>query len=272
MSDLGLIWKGCAAAAETLAATDLVEQQRPIVRHIQQLITALQGMTAGLPDGEAALQAALPILGEAFSQRLATLHHYARLLVESPASFDGAVLPEAAQDAARYIIQLARSLEAVVERLHQQTLDQRTDARRQTPAPLDLASFLAEAVPLYRFYLREQAVQLVYRPSSAPMIVYARHYHVSELLRHIVMTLGSELVNYGTLTLHLEDEPACVAVHIGCTGTQLSRADLQTLFSIKGRHMYREQLDADAGYLTFLRQTGVSSTIVLHLPRFGSEV
>lgn len=271
MNDLALVLKGCTVAAERLTHASLTPSQQPIVRHVQQLVAVLVNATDGLPEGDIAMQVALPVLGESFSQQVATLQHYTRLLLESPESFGGATLPTEVQPDAQRLYQAARALTEWMEQIRTQTFEQRANARRQTPAPLDLASFLAERVPIYRWLLRHHSSQVVYRPSSEPMTVYARHYHVAELLRHIVVTLGSEIVEYGTVTLHLAQEPACVAVHITCTGTQLTRADLQALFAANGRHLYREQLDTDAGYLTFRRQTGVSSTIIVHLPRFGSE-
>jgi hypothetical protein len=270
MNDLTAALNSLQAPAQALAAASLSAAQQPFAKHIVNMLGSLQGMVDGLPDGEAALSAALPLLGGKFQQGLVALYGYARLLLERPESFEGQALDESARPHAQLIYEAGQALATRCERLSHEVQAARSAARSQSPAPFDLAQHLAEQIPLYRFFLKSHAVQVRYTPTEAPHIVYARQYHVSELLRHIVVTLGTEIVEYGTMTLHLENEPSCIAAHITCSGAQLNPEQLTTLFTKNGRHTYREQLDADEGYLTFLRQTGVSGTIVVHLPRFGS--
>ncbi len=269
MNDLTTALNALAVPAQALAAAPLSEAQQPFAKHILNLLGSLQAMADGLPEGDDALTAVLPVWGNKFQQGLVALYSYARLLLERPDSFNGQSLHESVRPHAQLLYEAGQALATRCDTLMQQSQEVRSAARTQSPAPFDLAQHLADQLLLYRYFLKDRSVQVRYTPATGPRIIYARQYHVSELLRHIVVTLGTEIVEYGTVTLHLEDEPSCIAVYVTCTGVQLSPAELTTLFSKNGRHTYREQLDADEGYLTFLRQTGVSGTIVVHLPKFG---
>ena len=254
-------------AARQLNEAELAPPQRPIAQHLHKLAGVISSALDGLPPEPHALQAALPVLGEEFLRHLETIQHYARLLIESPMSFGGAALPAAALPHAEALQRASRALRERCEALRQKALQERLNARRSAPEAFDWNAHLQADVPLLRFLLRQRPVQLSLTPHEAPLVVFARRYHATELVRHIVQTLGTELMAYGHIQMSFQPEAACHALRIFATGIQFTPAETAALFSRHGRHLYREQLDVDAGYLTFERQLGIGSSLIIHLPQ-----
>jgi hypothetical protein len=270
-TDLAALLAGMERAAALLHKAELAQAQRPITQHLHKLTGLIREALDGLPPQAHALQAALPTLGEDFPRHLETIQHYARLLIESPVSFGGAVLPPEALPAAESLYAASRALRDHCEALRQQTIQERLHARRGSPEAFDWNAHLQDEAPLLRYLLRQRPIQLEFTPHDAPLMIFARRYHTTELIRHIVLTLGAELMAYGWIQLRLQPEAACHALRIYATGLQFTPAETAALFSRHGRHLYREQLDVDAGYLTFERQPGVGSSVIVHLPQASAE-
>ncbi|MFQ3648061.1 MAG: hypothetical protein SNJ54_09710 [Anaerolineae bacterium] len=270
-ADLAALLGAMQRAAGMLRSADLAQAQRPIAQHVHKLTGLISDALDGLPDLPHALQAALPTLGEDFPRHLETIQHYARLLIESPASFGGAALPPEALPATEALYAASRALRDHCEALRQQTIQERLHARRGAPEAFDWNAHLQNEAPLLRYLLRQRPIQLEFTPHAAPLMIFARRYHTTELVRHIVLTLGTELMAYGRIQLRLQPEAACHALRIYATGLQFTPSETAALFSRHGRHLYREQLDVDAGYLTFERQAGVGSSIIVHLPQATAE-
>lgn len=270
-TDLAALLAAMRRAADLLHAAELAQAQRPIVQHVHKLTGLISEALDGLPDQPHALQAALPTLGEDFPRHLETIQHYARLLIESPVSFGGATLPPDALPIAEALYTASRALHDHCAALRQQTIQERLHARRGSPEAFDWNAHLQEEAPLLRYLLRRQPIQLDFTPHDAPLRVFARRYHTTELIRHIVLTLGTELMAYGRIQLRLQPEAACHALRIDATGVQFTPSETAALFNRHGRHLYREQLDADAGYLTFERQPGIGGSVIVHLPQAAAH-
>jgi hypothetical protein len=251
---------------QSLLDGDLQAQQRTFVQHMHNIAQQLDKTAQPIPNGVLALHAIVPTLPDAFGQQCVALYGYAKLMLESPVSFDHAPLSDVQRAKLTEIYHTGLALAQVLNSTKEHAFQQRKQARQQAPQAFDVCAFLQEALPIYRYWLKDHAVSVQFHPSEVPHI-YARAYHVGELLRHIIVTLGTELVAYGAITLSLAEEARCVAIHIGCTGVQFSPDELQILFEKNGRNIYREQLDVDEGYMTFEREKGVGGTAIVHLPK-----
>jgi hypothetical protein len=255
-----------AHTAQSLLDGELQAQQRTFVQHMHNIAQQLNKTAQAIPDGTRALQAIVPTLPDAFGQQCVALYGYAKLMLESPVSFDHAPLNDSQRAKLTHIYDTGLALSQWLNSTKENAFQQRKQARHHAPQAFDVCAYVQEALPIYRYWLKDHAVTVQFHAREMPFI-HARAYHVGELLRHIVVTLGTELVAYGAITLSLAEEPRCVAIHIACTGVQFLPNELQIVFEKNGRNVYREQLDVDEGYMTFEREKGVSGTAIVHLPK-----
>ncbi len=256
--------------AQTLTHGTLNAPQQAFTQHIANLYQRLAQQLAEAPGSQAAALAVIPALGDPFYQQLTAAYGYARLLLESPASFQGAALPDELVPAATHLYEQGMALAQRWDALRAQAAQARVTARRQPAQSFDAAALIQEMQPIYQFLLAKRPVRVIGdAPPTAP--VYARQYHIAELLNHLVLTTASELMEYGTIRLALRDEPRCVALAVECSGLGLTPDEMAVLFEKNGRHVYREQLDVDEGYMTFHREPGVRGTLLVHIPKAKAD-
>src|SRR5688500_15778551 len=88
MNTIATLLHEIQTAAQSLLAEPLSPRQRPFVRHILNTADRLYTLVEARPPGDQALRAVLPVLGKDVSQPQSALFGYARMLIESPASFE----------------------------------------------------------------------------------------------------------------------------------------------------------------------------------------
>ncbi|QPC82309.1 hypothetical protein G4Y79_21915 [Phototrophicus methaneseepsis] len=256
-----------AATALLMHAEPLDAQQRTFIEHIARTSAQLETLVAGLPPTEAAWQQVIPVLGETFSKPQAALFGYARMLLEHPAQFGSAPPTEWQQAQLETIYQHGIALAQTTETLKQNAFAARQARRQQPAAAFDLVSLLWQQAPLYQFWLKPYPVRLHFGLDAMLPPAYGRPYHVDELIRHTLVTMASELVEYGDLRLGVEADmiQKHVSVSIFCTGIQLTSQEIATLYQKQGRHLYEKHLQEDGGSLDYQREAGHGASVIVHL-------
>lgn len=245
-------------------------QQAMFVTHIEKTTDRLQQQIEFLPDREYAELQVLPVLGEQFLQPLVAIYGYAKLLLDSPQSFDGALVTGENRASLEAIFSTGRALEQHIESLSQQAFQHRLDARKSPPQSLDLQAFIAENLPIYRYWIRDCAVQIQHTQENIldhqPITIVARPYHLNALFQHIISVMAREWIEYGVIRLSTEIMDEFAELAIFCTGVQLMEQDMETLFHKDGRAVYLQQLQKMGGDIETSVQAGVGSTIIVRLP------
>lgn len=269
MTDFALHLSAIQAASQTLlqAADALNEQQRTFVQHIANSSQTLLKQIDGLPPTEAAYVQVIPALGDAFRNPQTSLVGYAQMLLEHPQQFGSETVSESQQAQLQTIYTHAVQLYQATEAITQAAFEQRQALRQQPAAAFDLVTMLYQQGPLYHYWLRTYPVRLNLGLDVMLPPAWGRPYHLDGLLRHVLVTMASELVEYGEIQLNAVDgrQADKVTVAIFCTGTQLRNADLAVLFKDKGRQLYLKHLQDDGGQITIERQPGRGASLLVHL-------
>jgi hypothetical protein len=268
MNTIATLLHEIQAAAQSLLAASLSPQQRPFVRHILNTAGRLYTLVEAMPPGDQALRAVLPILGKDFSQPQSALFGYARMLMESPGSFEAA--PDEQQ---QLLLSLIYDRAVEVARLTEFTRTtaaaERLEQRRLPAQAVDYVALIRQHLPVWHFWLKSDPVRLVdslpkYLPS-----VKAQPYHLAGLVEHTVLTLAKELMEHGEIHLMAREGnigSSVVEAGIACSGIQLPPDDMALLFEKHGRHIYHEQLLRQGGRLKVQRIPGKGAAIWLVLP------
>jgi hypothetical protein len=87
------------------------------------------------------------------------------------------------------------------------------------------------------------------------------------MVRHTLVTMARELVEYGDLQLNASSDAAQgrVSLAIFCTGIQLTPEDIATLYQKQGRHLYLKHLREDGGSIDTMREPGRGASVIVHL-------
>jgi hypothetical protein len=251
-----------------LTDTSLTPQQQTFIQHMHRTAHTLHDTARQIPATAVALRQILPVLGDSFLQPQQALVGYAKMLIDHPESFDGAALSASQRQALMRIHDESVSLYRLTERLRDEAFSERAEQRSAPPLDFDLNMLIWQHVPVYRYWLREEAVTVtVDFPAGLPP-VHGQPYHIAELVRHLVITMGRDLIEYGNIdlsALHLPEKER-VRLRIFCTGVQLLPDELETLFQKNGRHIYRQRIEQQQITLDILREPGVGAAIHLGLP------
>lgn len=240
-------------------------QQLLFINHMDKTASNLLKMLDSLPATESTMMQVLPVLGDNFLQAIVALYGYSRLLLEHPASFDGATIPENLRPALETIYASGISLSRHAEVLIEKSTAYRLQARQQAPYPLNLIELIQENLPVYRYWIREKAVQVTVNFEQEKLIVLANAYHLNELIKHIIVTVATELIEYGLISLSAQASDKIDLV-ITCTGIQLDDEAMHSLFQKEGRKIYLKQIQRMKGTIHTSIERGRSSSIIVSLP------
>jgi hypothetical protein len=266
-----------AQADEVLSRDSLNSQQITFVRHIYNTAQELHTIAAAIPPTEYAIRAIVPILGEAFFKPQSVIFGYAKMLMEQPAAFGEATLNADQYDQISSIYDKGVALAQLSEQLKHAALEERKTQRNADPIIFDLNMVIWQSIPVYRYWLRDKAVKVTaeFPPGLAPVL--SNPYHVAAIAQHIVLTMATELVEYGKINISaaMRDDKQAVTLNFFCTGISLNHDEQNILFEKQGRHIYRERITELNGELYFSHKPGVGASVHLDLPlspRITSEL
>lgn len=250
-----------------VAETSLTEQQRVFTQHIHRIAQKMSTKLELLPEHDAALFRILPPLHDELQEQLTALLGYATLLHDQPAAFDNARLPDTVQQSLSAIIDGTRDIMRGAEQTVKAATMQRMQRRRADLEPVQLADVMREIVPALEFRLRECAVRLhVNVPDDSPQ-VYAQRYHLTEYVHHAIVTMATELIEYGSLEVSVRHEIAdVVTLVIFCTGITLNPDEMNVLFGKQGRGVYDTELTRMGGTAQIERRQGIGASLLVSLP------
>ena len=257
-----------ALADEVLSDDGLNSQQITFIRHIYNTAQELHTIAAAIPPTEYAIRAIVPVLGEPFFKPQSVIFGYAKMLMEQPAVFGGAVLNADQHARINSIYDKGIALAQLSEQLKQDALEKRKTQRNADPIIFDLNMIIWQSIPVYRYWLRDTAVKVTaeFPPGLAPVL--SNPYHIAAIAQHIVVTMATELVEYGKINISaaLRNDKQAVTLNFFCTGIQLNSTEQNILFEKQGRHIYRERITELNGTLHFSREPGVGASVHIDLP------
>jgi signal transduction histidine kinase len=256
------------AVDELTARVPLNAQQKPFVTHIRQTAERLHAQTSDLPPTEYAMWRIVPALGDDLKQAVTGLYGYARMLLDHPAQFGGATIPDAQRPPLETIYERGITLAQLIDRLHQQAFDQRKAQRTAKAVHFDLNMLIWQNIPVYRYWLRDDAIKLTTDfPNGLPPIV-GRPYHIAALVQHVVVFTAQTFMAYGDVKISANYDATARVVRLriffmGLTITPEIRA---TLFERSGREMYQQQMDAQGIRWATEHDPGYGSSLVFAFP------
>lgn len=251
----------------TDSTADLTPQQQTFIQHIARTAEKTHQQIHTLPDHTIVLQEVLSVIGEPFEQSLVALYGYARMLLDSPASFGG-TLPAFQQEALRQIYEDGVAVARLTDRLRKDAVTTRLDQRKQSPGIFDVAQLLRDqTVPLCEYWLRDLPVTFQVTIPQQLTPAYGHPYHLNALVQHIPLTAARELIAYGIIRLEATAITSdMIQVSIVVSGLQLTEDVLQTLFQKDGRHLYRQTLERIDNQLYTERLPGRGAAFHIRLP------
>ncbi|GAB1420877.1 hypothetical protein MASR2M15_10030 [Anaerolineales bacterium] len=245
-------------------------QQTLFINHIQKTVHQLQNQIHAMPDDEFALQQLIPILGEDFLKTQLPIFGYAKMLLEMPEQFAGAEINDPHQR------QTLQSIFDTGQKLYQESLalQEQAQANRarwhnDPPQVFDLSQLVRRYMDLYRFWLHDRpSIKLINALPDALPFVFASQYHVSELIRHIIVLMGHDFIEYGWIELSAFPHPQSRELHtrIFCTGIQMDESEYNRLFRKDNRYLYLQRLESMGGRLWTEREEGRGAAVLFSLP------
>lgn len=254
--------------ADVLSKNSLNPQQQTFLRHIHQTAQELHTIVRDIPPTEYALRAIIPSLGKRFVQPQTVIFGYAKMLMEQPDSFGGAVLSEWQHEHVIAIYEKGVALAQFTEKIKQTASDEQQKQQNASAAIFDLNMHIWQNIPVYRYWLRDKAVKVTAEfPQGLPPVL-CNPYHIAAIAQHIVLTMATELIEYGKIRISaaLREDSQAVVLNFFCTGIQLNEAEQHILFQKQGRYIYRERLSSQQGTLHFSREAGIGATLHIDLP------
>jgi len=252
---------------QSIDSSRLNNQQLTFVQHIEKTTrTLLDGQLQYLPTSEYAHIHILPTLGDSLIQPIVAVYGYAKLLLDSPASFDGATIPEAQRPQLDFIYQTGRALQAYIETIIDQAHHYRLTARQAPPHNLDVRQFIVKHRGIYDYWLRQQNAGLKLFIDDSTYFIHATPYHLNALLQHCIVTPITEFATDSNgVFLYLQASDDSVQIIIRFSDIQLHQSQMQTLFQKDGRNHYLKQLQTMHGQIMVSPQS--QSTLVLAFPQ-----
>ncbi|GAB5494819.1 MAG: hypothetical protein Phog2KO_50340 [Phototrophicaceae bacterium] len=242
------------AVNNVLADNALNPQQQTFVAHIHKINDEIAKVVQAIPKTEHAHKRIIPSFGDTFLQQQVALFGYAKLLLESPQSFEGAILSEYQQDQMQIIYQYGQQLYELTEQIQKTAFAERRQQYSAEAENINLADFFTEEAPILRYYLRKKPIQL--NIDSEPIQVKVRPYHLSAFIQHIVSIIAEELIESGTINIQTQGNQ----IEIFCDGIDLNQSEQDTLFKKNGRYAYPQRFIQNGGiiYLETHQEYGAS--------------
>lgn len=253
-------------AAGSLLTESLGPQQRPFVRHILNTAAKLFALVEAMPPGDQALRAILPVLGKDFSGPQSALYGYARMLLESPGSFDSPPPGEQQQLFLTLIYDRAVELSRLTEFTRTTASAERLSQRRLPAQAVDYPVLVRQHLPVWHYWLKSYPVRLVDALPKHLPLVQAQPYHLAGLIEHLVLTIPQELMEHGDIHLLARSNVNGVEAGIACSGIQLTPDDMSVLLEKQGRHIYHDGLIRQGGRVRVQRSPGKGAAIWIVLP------
>ncbi|MEO1289756.1 MAG: hypothetical protein AAFV93_18490, partial [Chloroflexota bacterium] len=232
-------------------------QQVTFMQHIRNTTDALLTIFDPMPQSAYALQRIVPGMSDSLLQQEVALFGYARLLLEHPDSFDGAVVPEPYRAPLERIYQLGQQLHRLMEQIQQEALINRRQQQSAPATHFNLTQLFTDDLPILQYLLRDYPIQIT--ATIKPLDVCFPKYHLIEFIQHIVLTLTHDLIEYGHIKISTSDN----SLIIFCTGIQLTQTEIETLFKKQGRYIYPRRFERSGGNINFTREQGRGASIVL---------
>lgn len=242
------------------------ESQQTFIQHLMRSAAQLLKQCEEIPESQAALFEILPTLGEAFAQQQVALYGYARLMLEQPQAFAGAPLNDAQREHLQTISSASQEAARLTDEIVQAAQQWRQQARSAAPTFFALGLLLEERLPIWRYWLRERPVILSCTVADGLPLVYGSAYHLGEIVRHIVLTMGRNWIEYGQIQLSANARAGRVTLGIFCTGAQGSQEEMALLFGQPGQQLYLAQIQRAEIRLRMEKAPGKGVTILLEIP------
>ncbi|MGB1285146.1 MAG: hypothetical protein ACPG7F_01320 [Aggregatilineales bacterium] len=240
-------------------------QQQIFVDHMQRTTEKLYAVLAPVPPGKTALYDILPTIPQSFEQSLSVLYGYARMLMTQPDSFEGQGVTSAQKISLTTIYDASMALSQDITQHRRDMFAYRVSQRQQSAAMMDITEILEETLPVCRYYLRDTALRFTWQLDTVPQ-AFAHPYHLNALIKHILTTIADELLEYGTIRLHLQQTASTADITIFATGLTGNDEEYKILFQKEGRHLYRQQFEQYGGHLKIMTHPGQGITLYLQLP------
>jgi len=246
--------------------TNLSAQQKIFVNHIQRTTHNLLITFQHLPHSRDAHYHILPTFGDDLIQQVISIYGYAKLLLESPESFDGRIISDAQRPILEFIYDTGRDLQTYIENVIQQAHQYRRKARQHPVQSIDLITTLQNNLPIYTFWASQYKTDIRLEVDTQTATIQAQPYHFSALIEHIFTTVARDLVTQSTaITLYIKTNQTQVQLWIDVDHISFTDDHLRTLFQKDGRHIYLNQLQAMNTKVTIHPQS--LSTLVLVFPQ-----
>lgn len=248
---------------DTLAHTDAwTAQQEPFLAHMRKTCAYLMTQTADLPSEETQLYALTAVFDEAFFKQLSVVYGYAKLLLESPQSFEGAQVSPAQRALLQDVFGYGMALAKWLSELPAAAQAWRQQARVKPAATHDLAQVLARQLPLLGYVARgcalhpklEEGARAVFRP-----------YHLEAFVLYVVRAMADALREAAHPAPDIFVICAPIAQGAQVTLECPAALDLDALFARHGgAHYLRALFEDDGGYFPHVEAD--LTRLVLRLP------
>jgi len=246
---------------------DFSPQQQPFVQHLARTTNELRAHIDPMPQTDMALRRLIPRVGDELTQRIAALFGYAKLLLDSPQSFDNATLTTQQASHLQTIYQHSKHLYDLVEAIQQAAHAERVANHKAPAEAISIGDFLKAQKPILTYLLRDKPIEISMRPDDA--LVEASPYHLAALLDHIVVTLADDMALQGALRINgrLSPDESVYTITLFCERLVADSDTWDTLFVKNGRHIYMRRLQEYGGHLKMSISAEDGVIFFLKLPR-----
>jgi signal transduction histidine kinase len=217
-------------------------QQALFLQHIERTAQRLYDLLAPIPNTHLAYLSLVPRMADELQEPLAVIYGYARMMLDQPTSFGDAYLPLEMQTHAETLYELGRALSQDLHNLTKDAFEARLQTRRAPAENIDLAELLNDYAPIWHYEMQMHDVDLNFHTEVRPF-VHTHAYHLSEWLRHVLLTIAQEIEpkpNELQILLHKMPNNS-VQLSIVCPTLHLSDEHLYILFEKQGRVIFRQQ-------------------------------
>ena len=254
-----------ALLQQLLQDKTLTSQQQTFVKHMSQSADQLFALIEPVPAGLLALHEIIPTLPASFNQALPVLYGYARLLLDQPATFDRDALTPSQHTLLTQIYEHSLTFSQRIEKLKRDAFLSRVQQRQQSREQFNLNALLEQMIPVYRYWLRDASVRFTADLQAIPDVL-SHPYHLNAIIRHIVVTIATELLEYGELHLSCSCNKSRAVVAIFATGLQGTSVEMDILFRIEGRHVYQQQMAKLGSEMKIDVTPGSGTTFYIYVP------
>ena len=250
-----------------VSQSNLSNQQLIFVTHIEKTAqTLLDSKLYYMPQTEYHHMHILPSLGDELIQPITAIYGYAKLLLDSPASFYGAKISDSQRPMLEAIYQIGRNLETYINAINQKANKYRQTARQQPPQIIDLRQFIYKHKIIYEYWLRQIKKSLLTFIDEEDYPIFVNSYHLNAIFQHCIVTPYIELHgNFSGPRLYIQNSYNYIQVVINCSSMAFSDNNMRILFQHNGRETYLTQLKNMNAQIHIPPKS--TSTLVLIFPR-----